>query len=162
LKFKITKMNRILYTVKIIIIFSFTMTAFSLMFVKCVTGFIEVEEPTIINIPSFKIQECDTTIVSVYWAVSDQTDNTPTITASGFEIKDVNNPPRIAAVPRNMIGTRYNFGDSIFIDSKEQYFKGWWRIEDVMNDRYSYCNRIDLLVKPNYINLLKLKDVYSE
>ena len=99
--------------------------------------------------------KCDSTIVSVYWAVANQTDDTPTITASGFKIIDVNNPPRICAVPRNLIGTKYEFGDSIFINADDQYLKGWWRIEDVMNNRYSYCDRIDLLVKPNYLNKFK-------
>lgn len=87
--------------------------------------------------------------LTVYHAVSSQTDDSPTITASNYKIKDIYNPKKICAVPQNMISEGLvSFGDYIYITCKDNRLSGHWRVEDVMNKRYNYCNKIDLLVSP--------------
>jgi hypothetical protein len=90
------------------------------------------------------------TQATVYHAVSSQTDSTPCITSSGYTISDPQNPPRIAAVPRNMI---YNgtlaYGDLVIIRCGGCEVEGTYEIQDIMNNRYSWCSVIDLLVPPH-------------
>ena len=110
---------------------------------------IEVIEPGVIE------EEDDYTLsvlpemtVTIYHAVPSQTDSTPTITASGFDITGLDvEELRICALSRDLLkrwGGDIDYGDSIYIDLPEDELRGWWIVEDTMARRWT--NHIDLLV----------------
>ena len=89
--------------------------------------------------------------VTMYHPVSDQTDDTPNITADGSVIR-INNASeyRYVAVARNMLirnGGFLNFGDYIWLDAGKK--SGVYQVRDVMNRRF--VNRVDILETPGTI-----------
>ena len=89
--------------------------------------------------------------VTMYHPVSEQTDDTPNITADGSIIR-INNASeyRYIAVARNMLirnGGFLNFGDYIWLDAGKK--SGVYQVRDVMNRRF--VNRIDILETPGTI-----------
>jgi len=84
--------------------------------------------------------------LTTYKASESETDSTPNITASGFNI-DTNNPKkhRIIAVSRDL-KKKYKFGQKVRITGAGKY-NGTYRVHDVMNKRYK--NRIDILIGHN-------------
>lgn len=85
--------------------------------------------------------------VTIYHAVSSQTDNTPNILADGTRI-DISKAGkyRYCALSRNLLerwNGPYAYGDTIFLEGAGK-FSGPWVVKDTMNKRYT--NRIDLLV----------------
>lgn len=87
-------------------------------------------------------------VCTVYHATPGQTDSTPYITASGYIIKEPE-LDKIAAVPQIWVSSGLvSFGDWIYVDCCCDVH-GEWQIQDVMNKRYNYVNRIDLLVTPD-------------
>lgn len=84
---------------------------------------------------------------TVYHAVSKQTDSTPLITADGSKI----NPKRLqrwCAISKDL-EKYYSMGDTIVV-SGTKHMDGIWIIHDRMHHRWR--SKIDLLVKPNYLN----------
>lgn len=71
--------------------------------------------------------------ITVYQATEAQCDDTPLLTASGAKI-DVNAFPRWIAISQDLKGL-INFGDTVYIDSKYEWFSGWYVVQDVMNKR---------------------------
>lgn len=91
-------------------------------------------------------------ILTVYWAVPNQTDSTPLITSDATVITDPE-CQRIVAVPQNLIYSgAVSYGDSLFIDCKCP-LQGVWYVHDVMNKRYNYCSIIDCLVEEGEMGL---------
>ena len=89
--------------------------------------------------------------VTMYHPVSDQTDDTPNITADGSVIRiNIASEYRYIAVARNMLirnGGFLNFGDYIWLDAGKK--SGVYQVRDVMNRRF--VNRIDILETPGTI-----------
>lgn len=84
--------------------------------------------------------------VTTYTIDPRQTDSTPTITASGFNLHPKNpKKHRIVAVSRD-IKKKLKFGDKIYLEGTGKY-DGVYYVHDVMNKRYK--NRIDILINPN-------------
>jgi 3D (Asp-Asp-Asp) domain-containing protein len=89
--------------------------------------------------------------VTMYHPVSDQTDDTPNITADGSVIR-INSASeyRYVAVSRNMLIRNdgfLNFGDYIWLDAGKK--SGVYQVRDVMNRRF--VNRVDILETPGTI-----------
>jgi hypothetical protein len=83
--------------------------------------------------------------LTVYHAISEQTDSTPNITADGSIIQDPMNPPdNWVAVPRDML-EYLNFGDEIEIICDCPY-SGCFEVHDVMAPQYTNCKIIDVLI----------------
>lgn len=89
---------------------------------------------------------------TVYHAVEGQTDSTPLITASGFNINPINPMShRIIAISRNLEKDLcLSFGDYVYVDTPDCAYEGIWRIEDRMNRRFT--NKIDFLVNKDVLN----------
>ena len=89
--------------------------------------------------------------VTMYHPVSDQTDDTPNITADGSVIRiNIASEYRYVAVARNMLIRNsgfLNFGDYIWLDAGKK--SGVYQVRDVMNRRF--VNRIDILETPGTI-----------
>jgi 3D (Asp-Asp-Asp) domain-containing protein len=81
--------------------------------------------------------------LTTYSVTEEETDSSPTITASGFEI-DENNPNkhRIIAVSRDL-KRRLRFGEKVVLSNAGR-FNGVWYVRDLMNSRFK--NKIDVLI----------------
>jgi len=87
--------------------------------------------------------EPDIVTVTTYSPTVEQTDSTPLITASGFEINPINpKKQRIVAVSRDL-KKKYKFGKKIRITGIGK-LSGTYTVRDVMNKRYR--NRVDILI----------------
>ena len=89
--------------------------------------------------------------VTMYHPVSEQTDDTPNITADGSVIRiNIASEYRYVAVARNMLIRNsgfLNFGDYIWLDAGKK--SGVYQVRDVMNRRF--VNRVDILETPGTI-----------
>jgi 3D (Asp-Asp-Asp) domain-containing protein len=85
-----------------------------------------------------------TVTATIYHAVEGQTDSTPNLTATMFEI-DLNNPRKhnIIAVSRDLECLGFKMGKKVLVSGAGD-LSGVWVIEDRMNKRF--CKRIDFLV----------------
>lgn len=81
--------------------------------------------------------------LTTYNAVAAQTDSTPNLTASGFEI-DLDNPKkhRIIAVSRDL-KRELKWGEKVVLENAGR-FNGVWYVRDLMNPRFR--NKIDVLI----------------
>jgi len=81
--------------------------------------------------------------LTTYSVTEEETDSSPTITASGFEI-DEDNPKkhRIIAVSRDL-KRRLRFGEKVVLSNAGR-FNGVWYVRDLMNSRFR--NKIDVLI----------------
>jgi 3D (Asp-Asp-Asp) domain-containing protein len=81
--------------------------------------------------------------LTTYSVTEEETDSTPNITASGFEI-DEDNPKkhRIIAVSRDL-KRKLRFGDKVILSNAGR-FNGVWYVRDLMNSRFR--NKIDVLI----------------
>ena len=81
--------------------------------------------------------------LTTYSVTEEETDSTPNITASGFEI-DEDNPKkhRIIAVSRDL-KRRLKFGEKVILSNAGR-FNGIWYVRDLMNSRFT--NKIDVLI----------------
>jgi 3D (Asp-Asp-Asp) domain-containing protein len=87
--------------------------------------------------------EPDIVTVTTYSPSIEQTDSTPLITASGFEINPINpKGHRIIAVSRDL-KKKYKFGKKVRITGIGK-LSGTYTVRDVMNKRYR--KRIDILI----------------
>lgn len=94
---------------------------------------------------------------TVYHAVEAQTDNSPLITASGFNINpEAPQEHRIVALSWDLEqALDIEFGDAIYVITDEEEYKGIWYFEDRMNKRI--CNTIDFLVNTDTLNKFNCK-----
>ena len=84
--------------------------------------------------------------VTTYSPTVEQTDSTPLITASGFEINPANpKRQRIIAVSRDL-KKKYKFGKKVRITGIGK-LSGTYTVRDVMNKRYK--KRVDILIGEN-------------
>jgi 3D (Asp-Asp-Asp) domain-containing protein len=91
--------------------------------------------------------ESNSVIITVYNATKQQCDDTPFITASGFNINHNDQyHHRILALSRDL-EHNYNleFGDSVYVTGTP--YDGWWYFEDRMHHRWT--NKVDLLINQN-------------
>jgi 3D (Asp-Asp-Asp) domain-containing protein len=90
--------------------------------------------------------KADVVTVTTYTIDPRQTDDTPTITASGFNV-GWKNPKkhRVIAISRDL-KKRFNFGSYVKLEGCGKY-DGVYRVEDLMNKRFK--KRIDILINPN-------------
>lgn len=81
--------------------------------------------------------------LTTYSVTEGETDDSPNITASGFEI-DENNPKkhRIIAVSRDL-KRKLKFGEKVVLSNAGR-FNGVWYVRDLMNSRFR--NKIDVLI----------------
>jgi len=81
--------------------------------------------------------------LTTYSVTEEETDDSPNITASGFEI-DEDNPKkhRIIAVSRDL-KRRLKFGEKVILSNAGR-FNGVWYVRDLMNSRFR--NKIDVLI----------------
>ena len=81
--------------------------------------------------------------LTTYSVTEEETDDSPTITASGFEI-DEDNPKkhRIIAVSRDL-KRKLRFGEKVVLSNAGR-FNGVWYVRDLMNSRFR--NKIDVLI----------------
>jgi len=81
--------------------------------------------------------------LTTYSTTEGETDDSPNITASGFEI-DEDNPKkhRIIAVSRDL-KRRLKFGEKVILSNAGR-FNGVWYVRDLMNSRFR--NKIDVLI----------------
>jgi 3D (Asp-Asp-Asp) domain-containing protein len=87
--------------------------------------------------------EPDIVTVTTYSPSIEQTDSTPLITASGFEINPINpKKHRIIAVSRDL-KKKYKFGKKVRITGIGK-LSGTYTVRDVMNKRYR--KRVDILI----------------
>ncbi len=84
--------------------------------------------------------------LTTYSVTEGETDDSPTITASGFEI-DEDNPKkhRIIAVSRDL-KRKLRFGEKVILSNAGR-FNGIWYVRDLMNNRFK--NKIDVLINEN-------------
>lgn len=84
-----------------------------------------------------------------YNPVESQCDSDPLITADNSKIdisKLEKHQLRWIAISRDLRG-RYNYGDTVIIESNNKNIEGEWVVRDTMNPRFN--NRIDLLAPFN-------------
>jgi len=81
--------------------------------------------------------------LTTYSVTEGETDDSPNITASGFEI-DEDNPKkhRIIAVSRDL-KRKLRFGEKVILSNAGR-FNGVWYVRDLMNSRFR--NKIDVLI----------------
>jgi 3D (Asp-Asp-Asp) domain-containing protein len=81
--------------------------------------------------------------LTTYSTTEGETDDSPNITASGFEI-DEDNPKkhRIIAVSRDL-KRKLRFGEKVILSNAGR-FNGIWYVRDLMNNRFK--NKIDVLI----------------
>lgn len=81
--------------------------------------------------------------LTTYSVTEEETDDSPNITASGFEI-DEDNPKkhRIIAVSRDL-KRKLRFGEKVILSNAGR-FNGVWYVRDLMNSRFR--NKIDVLI----------------
>jgi len=81
--------------------------------------------------------------LTTYSTTEGETDDSPNITASGFEI-DEDNPKkhRIIAVSRDL-KRKLRFGEKVILSNAGR-FNGVWYVRDLMNSRFR--NKIDVLI----------------
>ena len=81
--------------------------------------------------------------LTTYSTTEGETDDSPNITASGFEIDD-DNPKkhRIIAVSRDL-KRKLRFGEKVILSNAGR-FNGIWYVRDLMNNRFK--NNIDVLI----------------
>ena len=81
--------------------------------------------------------------LTTYSTSAEETDDSPTITASGFKIDD-DNPKkhRIIAVSRDL-KRKLRFGEKVILSNAGR-FNGIWYVRDLMNNRFR--NKIDVLI----------------
>jgi 3D (Asp-Asp-Asp) domain-containing protein len=98
----------------------------------------------------------DIVTLTTYSVSEAQTDSTPLVTASGFNINP-NNPKRhrIIAVSRDL-KRKYKFGQKVRIEGAGKY-NGIYTIRDLMHHRWK--NKIDILINPSdkHTKLRKIK-----
>jgi 3D (Asp-Asp-Asp) domain-containing protein len=84
--------------------------------------------------------------LTTYSTTEEETDDSPTTTASGFEV-DGDNPKkhRIIAVSRDL-KRRLRFGEKVVLSNAGR-FNGVWYVRDLMNSRFK--NKIDVLINPD-------------
>jgi 3D (Asp-Asp-Asp) domain-containing protein len=84
--------------------------------------------------------------VAMYTTKSAQTDNSPTITASGFKVSATNpKKHRIIAVSHDL-KRKIKYGDSVKLTGIGKY-SGIYIVRDLMNARFK--QKIDILINPN-------------
>jgi 3D (Asp-Asp-Asp) domain-containing protein len=81
--------------------------------------------------------------LTTYSANIAETDSTPNLTASGFEI-DLDNPKkhRILAISRDL-KRELKWGEKVVLENAGR-FNGIWYVRDLMNPRFR--NKIDVLI----------------
>ena len=83
--------------------------------------------------------------VTMYTVDEKQTDSTPLLTASGFEIDSLRpKKHRIIAVSRDL-KKKLKFGQRVRVEGIGKW-DGVYRVEDLMHSRWK--NRIDILINP--------------
>ena len=84
--------------------------------------------------------------LTTYTTDSNETDSTPLITASGFELDSLNpKKHRVIAISRDL-KELFSFGDKVMLSNAGKY-NGIWFIHDLMNKKWK--NKIDILINPN-------------
>lgn len=98
------------------------------------------------------------TTATVYNAVPEQCNGTPTITASGRRISGDVEALRIIAMERTMMAKHgIHYGDTVLVKGAGGY-DGEWVVEDTMGKRYAGQDKIDFLV-PEDVRLGKWENV---
>jgi 3D (Asp-Asp-Asp) domain-containing protein len=101
------------------------------------------------------IEKVYTVTLTTYSIDPEQTDSTPTITASGFIVDSINpKKHRILAVSHDL-KKKFKWGSKVLIKDAGR-FNGIYTVRDLMNSRWK--NKIDILINPNDKNT-KIRNV---
>ena len=93
--------------------------------------------------------------LTTYTITTQETDEEPLITASGFTLDSVNpKKHRVIAISRDL-REKFGFGDKVKLENAGK-FNGIWFIRDLMHKKWK--NKIDVLINPNEIQT-SLSDV---
>lgn len=98
-----------------------------------------------------------------YHPVKSQCWGDPLVTASNSFIDTnllIKGEIRWVALSRDLLsrwGGHFNYGDTIFVNSKNEDFNGLWVVKDCMNKRFK--NRIDFLCHPSQRGIGKEKNI---
>lgn len=93
--------------------------------------------------------------LTTYTITTQETDDEPLITASGFTLDSVNpKKHRVIAISRDL-REKFGFGDKVKLENAGK-FNGIWFIRDLMHKKWK--NKIDVLINPNEIQT-SLSDV---
>jgi 3D (Asp-Asp-Asp) domain-containing protein len=104
---------------------------------------IKKQKPLIVTVTTYSVNEAET-------------DSTPTITASGFEVSRTNpKKHRVIAVSRDL-KKKLRFGDKVRVTGIGK-LSGVYVVRDLMNSRWK--NKIDILINPDdkHTKFLKAK-----
>jgi 3D (Asp-Asp-Asp) domain-containing protein len=104
---------------------------------------IKKQKPLIVTVTTYSVNEAET-------------DSTPTITASGFEVSKTNpKKHRVIAVSRDL-KKKLRFGDKVRVTGIGK-LSGVYVVRDLMNSRWK--NKIDILINPDdkHTKFLKAK-----
>ncbi len=114
---------------------------FSMMFISSSSPLYKVAE-AVEYVENEKVFEKIVTLTT-YRASIAETDSTPNLTASGFEI-DLDNPKkhRILAISRDL-KKELKWGEKVILENAGR-FNGIWYVRDLMNPRFR--NKIDVLI----------------
>ena len=132
-------------TILIVLVFVFIPFECTIHGLERIHEAVKVDEviPDIVTLTTYSVSEA-------------QTDSTPLVTASGFNINP-NNPKshRIIAVSRDL-KRKYKFGQKVRIEGAGKY-NGIYTIRDLMHHRWK--NKIDILINPSdkHTKLRKIK-----
>lgn len=86
--------------------------------------------------------------LTTYTITTQETDEDPLITASGFTLDSVNpKKHRVIAISRDL-REKFGFGDKVKLENAGK-FNGIWFIRDLMHKKWK--KRIDILINPNEI-----------
>jgi hypothetical protein len=104
---------------------------------------VKKQKPLIVTVTTYSVNEAET-------------DSTPTITASGFEVSKTNpKKHRVIAVSRDL-KKKLRFGDKVRVTGIGK-LSGVYVVRDLMNSRWK--NKIDILINPDdkHTKFLKAK-----
>ena len=104
---------------------------------------VKKQKPLIVTVTTYSVNEAET-------------DSTPTITASGFEVSRTNpKKHRVIAVSRDL-KKKLRFGDKVRVTGIGK-LSGVYVVRDLMNSRWK--NKIDILINPDdkHTKFLKAK-----
>ena len=94
---------------------------------------VKKQKPLIVTVTTYSVNEAET-------------DSTPTITASGFEVSKTNpKKHRVIAVSRDL-KKKLRFGDKVRVTGIGK-LSGVYVVRDLMNSRWK--NKIDILINPS-------------
>lgn len=113
-----------------------------------VKNYLQPKTKLIAKVASMAKKEVIKVSLTTYTITTQETDDEPLITASGFTLDSVNpKKHRVIAISRDL-REKFGFGDKVKLENAGK-FNGIWFIRDLMHKKWK--KRIDILINPNEI-----------